>query len=413
MKMLAGLLLCGAVLFAQAGKITPQEQEELSSALAEAGSSPQEYLRALEKHLAKYPNSPRKEELERAAARAAIEANDDGRIIRYGERVLARQPNDLQILERVARSLLAGESKDTSDRALRYAVHYEELVRGMQQERPRDAEWQNQTDRGIGRALCYQARATGNLGKPDAALALAQRAFEQYPNAESAREVSHWCEQLGRMEDAARAMADAFTVPDARSTDADRARDRGQMGDLYRKAKGSEAGLGDLVLQAYDRNLALVHGRELRMRANDPNASLTDPMEFTLSGPDGGKLQMATLKGKVLVFDFWATWCGPCRIQHPLYEQVKQRFRDNRDVVFLAVTTDADRNAVKPFLDQLKWPGEFWFEDGLSRALKITSIPTTLIIGRNGQVFSRMNGFVPERFVEMLTARIREAVAVH
>jgi thiol-disulfide isomerase/thioredoxin len=413
MKMLAGLLLCGAVLFAQAGKITPQEQEDLSSALAEAGSSPQEYLRALEKHLAKYPNSPRKEELERAAARAAIEANDDGRIIRYGERVLARQPNDLQILERVARSLLAGESKDTSERALRYAVHYEELVRGMQQERPRDAEWQNQTDRGIGRALCYQARATGNLGKPDAALALAQRAFEQYPNAESAREVSHWCEQLGRMEDAARAMADAFTVPDARSTDADRARDRGQMGDLYRKAKGSEAGLGDLVLQAYDRNLALVHGRELRMRANDPNASLTDPMEFTLSGPDGGKLQMATLKGKVLVFDFWATWCGPCRIQHPLYEQVKQRFRDNRDVVFLAVTTDADRNAVKPFLDQLKWPGEFWFEDGLSRALKITSIPTTLIIGRNGQVFSRMNGFVPERFVEMLTARIREAVAVH
>src|SRR3954470_15984007 len=173
MKMLAGLLLSGVVLFAQAGKITPQEQEELSSTLAEAGSSPQEYLRALEKHLAKYPNSPRKEELERAAARAAIEANDDGRIILYGERVLARQPNDLQILERVARSLLAGEAKDTSERALKYAVRYEELVRGMQQERPRDAEGQNQTDRGIGRALCYQARATGNLGKPDAALALA------------------------------------------------------------------------------------------------------------------------------------------------------------------------------------------------------------------------------------------------
>ena len=127
-------------------------------------------------------------------------------------------------------------------------VRYEELVRGMQQERPRDAEWQNQTDRGIGRALCYQARATGNLGKPDEALALAQRAFEAYPNAESAREVAHWCEQLGRMEDAARAMADAFTVPDARNTDADRARDRGQMGDLYRKVKGSENGLGDLVL---------------------------------------------------------------------------------------------------------------------------------------------------------------------
>jgi hypothetical protein len=61
MKAAAGLFLLGVVLFAQTATITPQEQEELSSALAEAGSSPQEYLRALEKHLAKYPNSPRKE----------------------------------------------------------------------------------------------------------------------------------------------------------------------------------------------------------------------------------------------------------------------------------------------------------------------------------------------------------------
>ena len=56
-------------------------------------------------------------------------------------------------------------------------------------------------------------------------------------------------------------------------------------------------------------------------------------MEFTLSGPDGRKLSMATLKGKVVVFDFWATWCAPCRAQHPLYDPVKQRYQANPDVV--------------------------------------------------------------------------------
>jgi len=142
------------------------------------------------------------------------------------------------------------------------------------------------------------------------------------------------------------------------------------MGELYRQAKGSENGLGDLVLQAYDRNVALIHTRELGLRASDPNAQLTDPMEFTLTGLDGQKLSMASLKGKVVVFDFWATWCEPCRGQHPLYEQVKQRFQDNSDVVFLSIDTDEDREPVRRFLEEEKWSDTVYFEDGLSRALR-------------------------------------------
>ena len=183
------------------------------------------------------------------------------------------------------------------------------------------------------------------------------------------------------------------------------------MGELYRQAKGSEAGLGELVLEAYDRNYALIHTRELRMRATDPNAQLTDPMEFTLSGPDGSKLSMATLKGKVVVFDFWATWCVPCRDQHPLYEQVKQRYLANPGVVFLSIDTDEDREAVKPFLAAVHWPGQVYFEDGLARALQITTIPTTIVTDRHGRVFSRMNGYVPSRFVELLSQRILDALA--
>src|SRR5215831_4302406 len=93
--------------------LSEAEQEELSSALAEAGSSPVEFLRALERHLAKYPKSPRRAELERAALRAAIETKDERRIILYGSRVLDREADDIQMLERVTRALLAtGDADD-------------------------------------------------------------------------------------------------------------------------------------------------------------------------------------------------------------------------------------------------------------------------------------------------------------
>jgi thiol-disulfide isomerase/thioredoxin len=391
---LVWLACCGA-LGAQ------QEQQDLEQALSEAGASPAAYFRALERHLANYPDSPRKEELERAAARAAIEINDDAGIVRYGERVLARRPDDLQLLERVTRSLLADDAKDPSERAMRYARRYEQLAREMRSQRPRDAAWIEQTERAIGRALCYEARAAANLGRAQESLDLARQAFETFPDAESAREIAHGYERLGKPAEAARAMADAFTIPDARATDADRADDRGRMGELYRRAHGSERGLGDLVLEAYDRNTALVHARD---------HTQTDPMQFTLSGVDGAKLAMSTLKGKVVVFDFWATWCVPCRAQHPLYEQVKREFADRADVVFLSVSTDEDRNLVAPFLAQTGWRDRVYFEDGLARALKIATIPTTVIIDRQGRTFSRMNGYAPESFAAWLTRQIGEAI---
>jgi thiol-disulfide isomerase/thioredoxin len=391
-------------------QLSKTESDDLNKALADANGSPKDYLRALEKHLQKYPDSPRKNDLERAAALSAIESKDGAATVRYGERVLGRQPDDLQMLEPVARALVEAGGKDEAERALKYARRYETLAREMQAQRPRDGEWQNQTDAGIARGLTIEAQATATLGRADEALALAQRAYETYPSAAAAREVAACFERAGKAADAARAMADAFTVQDARNTDADRARDRGRLGELYTKAHGSEKGLGEVVLEAYDRNLAMVKARQLRMRANDPNAQLTDPMEFTLSAVDGSKLRMATLKGKVVILDIWATWCGPCRAQHPLYQQVQKRFAGNADVVFLSIDTDEEHGAVKPFLDEVKWPETVYFEDGLARALKISSIPATIVIGRDGQVFSRMNGYVPELFVESLASKIQDAL---
>ena len=418
---LAAACWCGAALQqppAKGPEVSTRENADLERALGEAGTSPLEFVRAVEKHLAQYPDSPRREELERGAAKAAIAANDDSLIVTWGERVLARQPADLELLVRVTHSLLAAESKDNAnaERAIRYLHRTEELIPHMTQEGgarlPMSAgEWQAQRDRAMGLALTDEARAAGYLGRREEALALAKRAFATWPNAESARETARAFDRLGKPAEAAVALADAFTVPDLFNTDAGRARDRGRLGELYRQAHGSERGLGDLVLAAYDRNLALAEARELGVRQSDPNAALTNPMAFALSGVDGAKISMADLKGKVLVLDFWATWCVPCREQHPLYEQVKQRFHDNPDVVFLSIDADADRQPVKQFLQEASWQGPVYFEDGLTRVLGVESLPTTILMDRRGQVFSRMNGFVKQLFVDALTDRIRGSLA--
>jgi len=391
------------------------EEQHLSQAVSEAGNSPVDFIRALERHLAKYPNSTRRNEIERALVKAAIESKDDKRIIEYGERVLAREPDDVQVLDKVVRALVASPAADTSERALKYARHYEEQLRQTRSQPPpghlSEAQWREEVDKGLGRVLSYEARATGNLGRIDEAIALAGRGYETYPSAESAREIGRWLVRAGKNQEALAPYADAFTIPDARNTDADRAQDRAQLGEAYLKLHGSEKGLGDLILEAYDRTNGLLAARRLRLRQNDPNAQASNVEEFTISGLDGAKLRIASLKGKVVVFDFWATWCGPCRTQHPLYEQVKQRFHDSPDVVFLSIDTDDEHDLVPPFLKANNWPPQHvYFEDGLSRVLAITSMPTTIVLDRRGEVISRMNGFVPGRFVDMLSERIKDAL---
>ena len=390
------------------------EDRELSNALAEAGTSQVDFMRALENHLAKYPKSLKKPEIERALTKAAIELKDDKRLVLYGERVLDREAGDPQMLEKVARALLSSDARDASERALRYAKRYEEQVEGLRRAtvtgHAAKAEWMTEIDRGVARALVLEARATGNLGKSDEALVLARKSYDRYPTAEGAREIAKWLTRLGHEPEAIAHLADAFTIVDSRNNDEARVQDRRRIGELYTKLNGSEKGLGDLILESYDRTTALMADRKLRGRATDPNAQVASVMDFTLTGANGDPLKLSSLKGKIIILDFWATWCGPCRVQHPLYQQVMSRFEDNSGVLFLSISTDEERPLVDSFLKEHHWTNPVYFEDGLARMLRITSIPTTIIVNKRGEISSRMNGFNPERFVDLLTERIQQAM---
>jgi len=411
-------MIRGGLFILMAGSLLAQappneERAALQESLGEVGSSQVDFIRALEKHLAKYPKSEQRAELERAVLKAAMEIKDQRRTIIYGEKALATDPSNFEVLERVSRYLLMDDDKEKAKRALDYSKRLEAALRPMANPQPGKSEARYQEERRIvlGKALVYQARATGNLGDAAAAEALARKSYEEFPSAESTREIARWLEKQGKMAEAIASLADAFMIPDPNAVEEDRLRDRTRLGEWNKKLKGSEAGLGDAMLAAYDRTRGRVEEFRAAMKKLDPNADAKQPMEYVISGMNGEKLNLATLRGKVVVFDFWATWCGPCRAQQPLYEEVKARFKDDKNVVFLNVSTDENREIVKPFLDANKWKKTVYFEDGLSALLRVTSIPTTMIVSRRGEIASRMNGYVPERFVETLTARIREALA--
>jgi len=268
----------------------------------------------------------------------------------------------------------------------------------------------DERDRALGRTLLYESRARTITGNVDEALQLAERSFAAYPNEESARELAGILWGAGRMDQAIVRMAEAFAVPDARAADQVRLDDRQVLGQWYAKQHGSEKGLGDVILTAYDRTAALIDARRKKMQALDPNSVAASPMEFTVTGLDGKPLRLDSLRGKVVVLDFWATWCVPCRVQRPLYDKLREQFPESSGVAFLSVNDDEDHSAVEPFLTEQKWDKTTYFEDGLGKFLNIENIPATILLDKSGRLASRMDGFDPDTFVGLMVSRIQTLI---
>ena len=360
-----------------------------------------------------HPQTTLRPEIEQLLAKQAVEAKDSRRTILYGVPTLAKTPNDAPMLDRVTFSLLNVGGKENAEKALEFARKFEDYIVHVPVPTGTDAvRNQEDHDRALERALLYQARAFDLLGAAEDARIKAELAFIAYPEAASAREWAEALEHAGRHEEAVKQMAAAFVIPDSRVTQEDRTTDRRVLGEMYRKLhEGSEAGLGDIVLEAYDRMNAILEKRHKELYALDPNYGINDPAKFVLDGLDGNRLPLGSLKGKVLILDFWATWCGPCRSQHPLYEVVRKRFEDRGDVVFLSIDADDERNVVSPFLETQGWSRAVYFETGLARLLQVANIPTTIILDKEGHLARRMNGFLPDRFVDQLTEHIRDILA--
>ena len=116
--------------------------------------------------------------------------------------------------------------------------------------------------------------------------------------------------------------------------------------------------------------------------------------DFNLRNLKGNYQSLDSFRGQVVVLNFWATWCVPCRVEMPSFEKLYRRYR-SEGVVVLAVTLDKNsKKKVKSFVEEygLSFPILFDEEGKVERLYPSMTIPFTYVLDREGRVVARVDG---------------------
>ncbi len=132
--------------------------------------------------------------------------------------------------------------------------------------------------------------------------------------------------------------------------------------------------------------------------------------EFTLIGADGAEIRLSAYKGKVVLLNFWATWCGPCLAEIPWFVEF-QRTHAARGLAVVGISMDEDGwKSVRPFMEtqKINYPIAIG-DDALAQKFGgIESLPETLLIDRDGRIASRHVGIVAKSDYEKELIQILE-----
>jgi len=117
--------------------------------------------------------------------------------------------------------------------------------------------------------------------------------------------------------------------------------------------------------------------------------------DFEVRTLDGKRITLKDLRGKIVVLNFWATWCGPCRREIPELNNLVESYKDNNDVVFIGITNDQEER-VSNFLANNPFNYTIAFDIGNTYTkYNVTAVPTHVIIDKSGYISSRIVGSLP------------------
>jgi peroxiredoxin len=118
--------------------------------------------------------------------------------------------------------------------------------------------------------------------------------------------------------------------------------------------------------------------------------------DFSLKDSSGKTVKLSEYRGKVVLLNFWATWCGPCKIEIPWFIDFQQQYKD-RDLVVLGISMDEDGwTSVKPYVEQKKinYRVAIGTEELSTLYGGVDALPTTFMIDRAGRIASTHLGLV-------------------
>lgn len=133
--------------------------------------------------------------------------------------------------------------------------------------------------------------------------------------------------------------------------------------------------------------------------------------DFRLQSLDGEMVNLSDLRGKVVLLNFWATWCGPCRTEMPYLEEVHLKWMD-RGLVLLAINVGESIPEIEDFMREfnLTLPVLLDRDMGVTRTYNITGYPTTFLIDKNGIIQGKQIGAFPD--TESIEVGLKKIISV-
>ncbi len=369
------------------------EQQDLQKAIEQASNDRAALMHNLLDFLKKYPQTAQRAQIYRAVVESSLQLRDFSTATEYAERMVSLNPEDastnllaIQLLERY------GDASGWR-RAVNYCARVMEIVHreSATQKSPRQSGEQFEKDRqhDVASVLLVRGQLYQKLNEPQNAQKDFESSYKMAPGAAAAEHLGELAELRKDLTGAIHEYGVAFALADTSPGSASRPELRKKLGNAWRLAHGSEDGLGDYLLRVYDETVAAITGPKPAR-----NTGRKEPSTFVLRKvSDGSPFAMADTKGKVLVMNFWTTWCGPCREWEPHFEKVAERFAwQEKEIVFLEVNCDEDETLVGAYLAEEKPKSSVVFADGLDRLLGVNSFPTTLVLDRAGRIAYRAEG---------------------
>ena len=128
-------------------------------------------------------------------------------------------------------------------------------------------------------------------------------------------------------------------------------------------------------------------------KAQQEIPNITDPrLDFTITGLNGESIQLSSLKGKVLLLDFWASWCGPCRVSNRQLVKIYNKYNEKGFEIF-AVSLDEEKDDWKKAIakDKITWlqgNDTGGWEAKAALKWKVEALPTSFLVNKNGDVIA-------------------------